>query len=55
MILGGKTKMRNQRTIVIIGLVLVVVYFLTHLLFDRGTKRNHMKRSSTYSVNGTLG
>ena len=43
--------MRNQRTIVIVGFILLVVYLLTHLMFDKGTKRNHMNRSSTFSVN----
>jgi hypothetical protein len=47
--------MRNKRTIIIIGSILVIMYLFSHLLFDKGTKRNHQFRSSIFSVNGTLG
>jgi len=48
-------KMRNKRTIIIIGSILVIMYLLSHLLFDKGTKRNHKFRTSILPVNGETG
>ena len=44
--------MRKKRTIIIIGSILVIMYLLSHLLFDKGTKRNHKFRTSILPVNG---